>query len=143
MPTFTAQARTELLAMLKAQEPPVTNNGNDMPNDMLPFLGNLCCMRLVLAWPSITIENTDGDVEYRGGNYRDCRKIWLGVELDYNEIAETARIPLALVRQYVAEAQIHLWVYPDGTVNAWAERLARMTMAKLAGGNKRKRKDDE
>lgn len=118
----THEWRVELIAKLKLTE---------SKNDIISLVGNLPTMKLILAWPNVAI--TFSDEQQRGDkNPSDRRKIWHGVELDYDEIAEISRLPHSVVREHVREAQAHLWIYPDNTVHRFAKELAQATIVKIA-----------
>lgn len=129
MPTIiTPPLRARLIAAAKARA---------SKEDIVALVGNLPTMRLVLAWPTVTIHVPEGEVRNANNVMRDCRKIWLGVEVDYDELAAVTRVPHACLRNHVFEAQMHLWIYPDHSVHPFARDLAKATIVKVAqrGGN--------
>lgn len=110
--------QTEQISKLKQRE---------SKNDVVPLIGNLPTMRLILAWPKVEVFIHE-EVE------TEREELWAGIDLDFQAIAEMARIPFSHIEQHVREAQAHHWIYPDGTVHAHALELARSTIVKVARG---------
>lgn len=108
--------RAEQIAKLKQRE---------SKNDVVPLIGNLPTMRLILTWSK---------VEMHVSEEAEKEELWAGIDLDFQAIAEVARLPFSHVEQHVREAQAHHWIYPDGTVHANALELARSTIVKVARG---------
>ncbi len=121
----TPELRAKLVATAKARE---------NKEDIVSLVGNLPSMRLILIWPTVNIQVPEGEARNMSNLMRDCRKIWLGVELDYEDISNTARIPYSVVKEHVFEAQMNLWIYPDNTVHQYAKELAKATIVKVAKG---------
>ncbi len=122
----TPEQRTRLIAELKTKE---------QNSDCAALIGNLPTMRLILIWPKIELRLPDGPADYPTEVRMTVRRIWIGVEIDYeamDEISKAARIPFTKVREHLIEAQRSCWIYPDGTVHEFAHRLSIATMARLA-----------
>ena len=105
---------------------------------IVALVGNLPTMRLILAWHTVTINFVKPESMHGIALMSDAKRLWLGAELDYDEIAAVARIPRTLVEDHVFEAQMHSWIYPDGTVNKYAKKLANVTVVELAKTQPRK-----
>jgi len=135
MSILTPEERTALVKDAKSRE---------CKEDIITLLGNLPTMRLILAWPTVSIAidpDFDPRAQHSGGpnicQMNDTKKMWVGVELDFDEIAAATRIPRAVVQEHVFEAQMNRWVYPDGTVHAYARELAKATIVKIAQTKRR------
>lgn len=116
--------RIEQIAKLKRTE---------SKNDVVPLIGNLPSMRLVLAWPKVVLRIPD-EVEIADEHSNTTELLWAGIKLDLVALAEVARMPVSVIKQHLREAQLHRWIYPDGSVHAHALELARGTIVKVARG---------
>lgn len=102
-------------------------------NDVVPLIGNMPSMRLVLAWPKVPLL-IPSEFEVSEIPTNPAVAIWVGIELDFVLLAEITRMPVSVVKQHLREAQLHRWIYPDGSVHAHALDLARATIVKVARG---------
>lgn len=102
-------------------------------NDVVPLIGNMPSMRLVLAWPKVPLLIPD-ECEVTETPLNPAAAIWVGIELNFVLLAEITRMPVSVITQHVREAQLHRWIYPDGSVHAHALDLARATIVKVARG---------
>ena len=116
--------RNEQIAKLKRTE---------SKNDVVPLIGNLPSMRLILVWPKVELCTPD-EIEVADPPGNTIKLLWFGIELDFVSLAEMTRTPISVIKQHVREAQLHRWIYPDGSVHAHALELARGTIVKLARG---------
>ena len=122
--TITKAWRTEQIAQLKRAE---------IKSDVVPLIGNLPSMRLVLAWPKVELHTPD-EIEIADANSCQTMLLWAGIELDFVLLAEMTRLPFSAIKQHIREAQLHHWIYPDGSVHVHALDLARATFVKIAKG---------
>lgn len=104
--------------------------------DCASLINNLPTMRLILIWPRVLVFVPEEPVEYPAEIQRMARRIWLGIEVDMDEVSTFARIPFAKAREHLKEAQMNLWIYPDGQVHEFARKLSISTMARLARDRK-------
>lgn len=102
-------------------------------NDVVPLIGNLPSMRLVLAWPKVALRISD-EIEIVDEHANTTELIWAGIEMDFVSLAEITRMPVSVIKQHIREAQLHRWIYPDGSVHVHALELARGTIVKVARG---------
>lgn len=102
-------------------------------NDVVPLIGNMPTMRLILAWPKVELCIPD-EIEVADPPGSTIKLLWFGIELDFVSLAEITRVPVSVIKQHIREAQLHRWIYPDGSVHAHALELARGTIVKVARG---------
>lgn len=121
---ITREWRNEQIAKLKRTE---------SKNDVVPLVGNLPSMRLVLAWQKVALRIPD-EIEIADEHTNTTELLWAAIELDLVALAEVARMPVSVIKQHLREAQLHRWIYPDGSVHAHALELARGTIVKVARG---------
>lgn len=121
---ITRQWRNEQIARLRQSE---------SKSDVVPLIGNMPSMRLVLAWPKVHLLIPD-EFEVADLPRNTTAALWLGIELDFVALAEMTRMPVSVIKQHIREAQLHRWIYADGSVHAHALELARATFVKVARG---------
>ncbi|MBU0691540.1 hypothetical protein KKH18_06970 [bacterium] len=122
---ITRAARLARLAQLRQTE---------AKSDVYPLIGNLPTMRLILVWPKLALDLPEAYESNEPNAARALDDLWAGIILDYPALADSARIPLSVIKQHVREAQVHRWIYPDGSIHAHALELARATILKIARG---------
>lgn len=121
---ITAELRTRLIAEAKERE---------KKEDVVSLINNLPSHRLIMNWPNISLDVPDTHI-FPTNHNGIPRQIWAGVECDLDEVSILARIPKAFVLQHLREAQMALWIYPDGTVHKHALELAKATIVRIAKG---------
>lgn len=102
---------------------------SETPDSVVALTDSRPAQRLVAVWINVPILKVEPEPE--GRSWPTWRQLWNGHEVDLDTAAALATIPRPLIGQHVKQAQICGWVYPDGTINQYAQQIVRSVSTKI------------
>lgn len=103
-------------------------------SDIALVVHDACLQRLLRVWPAVHIMYSE--TETNAENDLEMRLLWDGVQVDLEELAALAHIPRPMIACYFKQAKLLHLIYPDGTINAPAERFLNSLLSQQLIGLK-------